>query len=92
MLTISNLPSLSPRPLQKVVLDSIHQDDPTFTGDGYRSLAILYAVFAICNWLAPSALSIIGPRGAMLLGSATYWYGQKNYFIDHLHAHSLPPS
>lgn len=59
--------------LQKVVLDSIHEDDPTFTGDGYRSLALIYAVFALCNWLAPSVLSITGPKGAMLIGSVTYW-------------------
>lgn len=58
---------------QKTILDSISTDDPTFKGDGYTSLAIIYAVLAICNWLSPSALSIVGPRAAMLIGSITYW-------------------
>lgn len=54
-------------------MDSIHADDPSFNGDGYMSLAVVYAVFALCNWLAPSVLSITGPRGAMLIGAGTYW-------------------
>jgi Ion channel regulatory protein UNC-93 len=58
---------------QKTVLDSITADDPTFTGDGYISLAIIYAVFAICNWLAPPVISLTGPRCAMLIGAVAYW-------------------
>lgn len=54
------------------MLNSIHKDDPDFMGDGYISLAIVYALFAICNWLAPSTLMISGPRAAMVIGSATY--------------------
>jgi Ion channel regulatory protein UNC-93 len=60
-------------PSQKTVLDSIHADDPTFTGDGYISLAIIYAVFAICNWIAPPVISLTGPRCAMLIGAVAYW-------------------
>lgn len=60
--------------LQKTILESISKDDPTFNGDGYISLAIIYAVFALCNWFAPSALSKTGPRGAMLIGSAAYCF------------------
>ncbi|XP_037042779.1 UNC93-like protein MFSD11 [Bradysia coprophila] len=58
--------------IEKTILDSIAADDPTFKGDGYTSLAVIYGVLAICNWLAPSALSICGPRGAMFIGSITY--------------------
>ena len=59
--------------LQKTVLDSIREDDPEFTGDGYISLAIIYAVFAVCNWIAPPLISLTGPRGGMLIGAIGYW-------------------
>jgi hypothetical protein len=57
---------------QKTVLDSIHDDDPSFVGDGYTSLAVIYAVFALCNWFAPSVISLTGPKIAMLIGAVTY--------------------
>ncbi|KAI5651745.1 ion channel regulatory protein UNC-93 domain-containing protein [Phthorimaea operculella] len=60
--------------IEKTILDSISQDDKEFTGDGYTSLAIIYATLAICNWMAPSVISITGPRGAMLIGAATYLF------------------
>jgi hypothetical protein len=33
-----------------------------FTGDGYTSLAVIYAVFSMSNWFAPSVLALLGPR------------------------------
>ena len=59
--------------LQKTILDSIRQDDDNFEGDGYTSLAVIYAVLAICNWLSPSIISLSGPRMAMIMGAVTYW-------------------
>ncbi|GBP65179.1 UNC93-like protein MFSD11 [Eumeta japonica] len=56
----------------KTILDSISTDDPSFKGDGYTSLAIIYATLAVCNWLAPSLITFTGPRGAMLIGATTY--------------------
>nr|XP_037286511.1 UNC93-like protein MFSD11 [Rhipicephalus microplus] len=58
--------------IQKVVLDSIHNEDPSYTGDGYVSLAVIYAVFAISNWLAPSVITFLGPKYTMLFGAITY--------------------
>ncbi|XP_031634196.1 UNC93-like protein MFSD11 [Contarinia nasturtii] len=58
--------------IEKTILESIANEDSNFNGDGYTSLAIIYAALAICNWLAPSAISICGPRGAMFIGSITY--------------------
>lgn len=58
--------------LQQTVLDSIHTDDPTFSGSGYTSLAIIYTVFALCNWLAPSMISVLGPRLTMFIGGLIY--------------------
>ncbi|XP_026317585.1 UNC93-like protein MFSD11 isoform X1 [Hyposmocoma kahamanoa] len=60
--------------IEKTILDSISQDDSSFTGDGYTSLAIIYATLAICNWMAPSVITITGPRGAMLIGATTYLF------------------
>lgn len=58
---------------QKTILQSIANEDENFKGDAYISLAIIYAALAICNWLAPSAISLCGPRGAMFIGSFAYW-------------------
>ncbi|KAL4709904.1 hypothetical protein ACJJTC_003867 [Scirpophaga incertulas] len=60
--------------IEKTILDSISQDDTTFSGDGYTSLAIIYATLAICNWMAPSVITITGPRGAMFIGALTYLF------------------
>ena len=43
-----------------------------FHGNGYTSLAIIYIVFACANWLAPSVVSLIGPKYSMVLGGITY--------------------
>ncbi|KAJ9596528.1 hypothetical protein L9F63_012470, partial [Diploptera punctata] len=37
-----------------------------------KDLSVIYAVFAICNWLAPSIISASGPRVAMHIGAITY--------------------
>lgn len=63
-LTVSNI--------EKTVLKSIEKEDPSFTGDGYTSLCIIYGVFAICNWLAPTIIGMIGSRKSIYLGSICY--------------------
>lgn len=60
--------------IQKTILESVKIEDPTFEGDGYISLAIIYAVLAICNWFAPSAISVIGPKYAMICGAVFYLF------------------
>ncbi|XP_013199956.1 UNC93-like protein MFSD11 [Amyelois transitella] len=60
--------------IEKTILESISQDDSSFTGDGYTSLAIIYATLAVCNWMAPSVITITGPRGAMIIGGVTYLF------------------
>uniref|UniRef100_V5H393 UNC93-like protein MFSD11 n=1 Tax=Ixodes ricinus TaxID=34613 RepID=V5H393_IXORI len=51
--------------IQKIILDSIQAEDPTYTGDGYVSLAVIYAVFAISNWISPSIITFLGPKYTM---------------------------
>ncbi|XP_076639368.1 UNC93-like protein MFSD11 [Colletes latitarsis] len=58
--------------IEKTVLQSIKTEDPNFTVEAYTSLAIVYAVFATCNWLAPSYISVTGPRGAIITGACCY--------------------
>lgn len=58
--------------MQQVVIKSIQAEDPSFTGSGYISLAVIYAVFASFNWLAPSCLSFLGPKLTMIVGGVTY--------------------
>ena len=58
--------------IEKTVLQSIKTENPNFTGEAYTSLAIVYAVFATCNWLAPSYISITGPRVAIFTGACCY--------------------
>lgn len=43
-----------------------------FTGDGYTSLAIIYSVFSFANWLAPSAVALIGQRFTLVGGGICY--------------------
>ena len=54
------------------MLESIKADDPSFTADGYTSLAIIYAAFAVANWIAPSVVSVLSPKWTMVIGAAPY--------------------
>ena len=63
--------------VQTVILDSAKNNASSgyidgFTGDGYYSLAVLYAVFAIANWFAPPVVSKVGPRFTLVLGGICY--------------------
>jgi hypothetical protein len=57
---------------QKTVMESIKAEDPSFNADGYTSLAIIYAAFALANWIAPSVVSVISPKWTMVIGAAPY--------------------
>lgn len=67
--------------IQKTILDSIEFEDPSFKGDGYTSLAIIYAVFSILNWAAPSVISLVGPKISMIFGAVTYLLFIMNFLI-----------
>lgn len=59
--------------IQQTVVNSIKlKPEYNFTGDGYLSLCITYAVFALSNWLAPSTISVTGIKYGMFLGACTY--------------------
>lgn len=69
--------------IEKTVLTSIHEEDNSFNADAYFSLAIIYGVFATCNWLAPSYISVTGPRMAILTGSCCYVLFIASFFFPH---------
>lgn len=47
-------------------------DDPTFTGDGYLSQAIVNGAFSLTNFIAPTIVSIVGVRTTLVLGTCFY--------------------
>ncbi|KAL8565105.1 hypothetical protein ACOMHN_005308 [Nucella lapillus] len=56
---------------EKAVLQSAYNG--TFEGNGYTSLGIIYAVFSVSNWAAPSVVSFAGPKISMIFGSVLYF-------------------
>lgn len=53
-------------------MDSVANEDSNFTGDGYSSLAIVYAVLSICTIFTPSYAQAISPRLSIFTGSLCY--------------------
>lgn len=60
--------------IQQTVIKSLKLDDPTYYGDGFTSLAIVYGAFAVANWLTPSVISVIGPKVTMIIGGTLYLF------------------
>lgn len=60
--------------LQKTIVSSLHDDKPEFQVDGYTLHGITYSVTCIGYWLAPSVISITGPKLAMVFAAVGYSY------------------
>ncbi|ODN05433.1 UNC93-like protein MFSD11 [Orchesella cincta] len=58
--------------IEQTVLRSINMDEPSFTGNGYISLSIIYGVFSISNWVAPSIVAVLKEKKSMLAGAVLY--------------------
>ncbi|XP_054155072.1 UNC93-like protein MFSD11 [Oppia nitens] len=67
--------------IQQTVVKSIHQEDSSYTADGYTSLCIIYATLAIANWFAPSFILITGPKFAMFIGAIIYCLFIANFMF-----------
>lgn len=67
--------------IQNIVITSMKTQYPNYHGNGYISLALVYSVFAICNWFAPSIILYIGPKISMLIGGVTYSLFIANFFF-----------
>ena len=55
-------------------MKSINKDTHgAYNASGYTSFFIIYGVFALANWIAPSLVILLGPRLSMIVGGLTYW-------------------
>ncbi|KAF8789041.1 UNC93-like protein MFSD11 like protein [Argiope bruennichi] len=67
--------------IQNIVISSMKEQYEGYNGNGYISLAVVYAVFAISNWVAPSIIFTIGPKISMILGGISYSLFIANFFF-----------
>lgn len=58
--------------IQQTVVKSIAKDYD-IQWNGYTSLCVIYTVFSLSNWMAPSTVSLIGSKASMIVGASTYW-------------------
>ncbi|XP_066292334.1 UNC93-like protein MFSD11 [Branchiostoma lanceolatum] len=58
--------------IEETVIQSVQEEGKFDGGSGYISLAIIYTVFAVANWGAPSVVSVCGPRNSMVIGAVIY--------------------
>jgi len=66
--------------IQQTILDSAVNEDldeesgyvEGFSATGFYSSAIIYAVFAVFSWFAPSVMVVLGLKVTMFLGAVTY--------------------
>lgn len=56
--------------IEQTVVKSL--ENGTFSGSGYHSLGIIYGVFSFSNLLAPTVVTIIGPKITMFLSGILY--------------------
>lgn len=56
--------------VEQTVVKSL--DNSTFTGSGYHSLGIIYGVFSFANLLAPTVVTVIGPKFSMFVSGLLY--------------------
>ncbi|XP_039973927.1 UNC93-like protein MFSD11 [Xiphias gladius] len=56
--------------IEQTVVKSL--ENATFTGSGYHSLGIIYGVFSFSNLLAPTVVTVIGPKITMFLSGLLY--------------------
>lgn len=67
--------------IEQTLIQSIKKDDPNFHGSGYYSLAIIYATFALANWIAPSSIAVIGAKWSMFTGAITYLHFLLSFLV-----------
>ncbi|XP_028267153.1 UNC93-like protein MFSD11 isoform X1 [Parambassis ranga] len=56
--------------VEQTVVKTLHNS--TFSGSGYHSLGIIYGVFSFSNLLAPTVVTVIGPKMTMFLSGLLY--------------------
>ncbi|KAK9510127.1 hypothetical protein O3M35_004975 [Rhynocoris fuscipes] len=55
--------------MQKTINTSITEDKPDYHVDGYISMGLIYLIYGIFLWLAPSLVAAVGAKWSMFIGS-----------------------
>ncbi|XP_015788544.1 UNC93-like protein MFSD11 [Tetranychus urticae] len=62
--------------IQETVVKGVNQEYAKqwngHSWSGYTSLSIVYLVFSIANWIAPSIVAIFGPKTSMIMAAVIY--------------------
>ncbi|PAA66280.1 hypothetical protein BOX15_Mlig022469g2, partial [Macrostomum lignano] len=59
--------------LEESVLEAAQNDTgQDFTGAGYKSLSIIYLVFAVFNWISPMIVALLGAKVSMIASALIY--------------------
>uniref|UniRef100_A0A1B6F0P6 UNC93-like protein MFSD11 n=1 Tax=Cuerna arida TaxID=1464854 RepID=A0A1B6F0P6_9HEMI len=58
--------------LEKLFLTSTQKENPSFNGDGYISLAIVFVSYSAFMWLVPPIISVCGLKPTLVAGSLGY--------------------
>lgn len=54
------------------VVDIVYNNCIIALSQSYFSLSVIYIVFSVCNWMAPSLIVLMGPKMSMFGGSLLY--------------------
>lgn len=68
---------------QKIVLEGVKVEDPSFHGDGYISLSIMYAFYALSAWLSPSIIAVLQPKCSLIIASIFYVIYIAGFLFPH---------
>jgi len=66
--------------IEQTILKSITK--PSFTADAFISSGIVYAVFALANWVSPSVIAVIGPKFTMVIGGVMYLLFIAGFYLE----------
>uniref|UniRef100_A0A1B6LL39 UNC93-like protein MFSD11 n=1 Tax=Graphocephala atropunctata TaxID=36148 RepID=A0A1B6LL39_9HEMI len=58
--------------MQKIIVSSISDDDPSFTVEGYTVIAVVYTMSAVSLWFGPYVSYALGPKLTMTLSAIGY--------------------
>lgn len=55
---------------QKTITSSITRDNPNYNVDGYLTLCLLYGLYGLTLWCAPSFIAVIGYKFSLVIGAS----------------------
>ncbi|KAI6195117.1 UNC93-like protein MFSD11 [Aphelenchoides besseyi] len=67
--------------IEEIVISTLSEERNLSKHAGYNSLAIIYALFTVCNFIAPTIIYTIGPKWSLVLSSSTYAIFQAGFLF-----------